>query len=235
VARRRDSSQDLDEFFEHLSLKPKDSSIYVLALTHRSTLNEAGAGLVSYERLEFLGDSVLGHAVAEYLYREYPDLNEGQLARRKSALVSEASLAAWASHLELGKHLILGKGEEQTGGRQKVALLADVFEAVLGAIYLDLGWEIAKKFVERSLESVPLSRSVQKTQDAKSRLQEYTQRLYKKPPQYHLLESKGPDHAKVFAIEVLVGGKRIASGKGKTKKEAEQEGATQALEALEQT
>jgi ribonuclease-3 len=233
VARRGESTLDLDAIFTALAVKPKDKTLYERAFTHRSVLNEGGANLSSNEKLEFLGDSVLGHAVSEYLYRELPDLNEGQLARRKSALVSEASLAAWASHLGLGKHLILGKGEEQTGGREKVALLADAYEAVLGAIYLDLGWDKANDFVLRSLRTVPLSRSVQKTQDAKSRLQEYTQRLYKKPPQYRLLKTIGPDHAKKFEIEVVVGGKGVAKGLGKTKKEAEQDGATTALEALE--
>jgi ribonuclease-3 len=233
VAKRRESAPDFDELFKALGVKPKDKSLYERALTHRSVLNESGAERSSNEKLEFLGDAVLGHAVSEYLYRELPDLSEGQLARRKSALVSEASLASWASHLELGKQLILGKGEEQTGGREKIALLADAYEAVLGAVYLDLGWDKANEFVTRSLKSVPLSRIVQKTQDSKSRLQEYTQRLYKKPPQYRLLKTKGPDHAKEFEIEVLVGGKSIASGKGKTKKEAEQDGANVALDALE--
>lgn len=233
MPKRRDSSVDVDAICEILGVKPKDKSYYERAFTHRSVLNEGGSGLSSNEKLEFLGDSVLGHAVSEYLYRELPDLSEGQLARRKSALVSEASLATWALHLGLGKHLVLGKGEEQTGGREKAALLADAYEAVLGAIYLDLGWEKARDFVLRSLKTVPLSRTVQKTQDAKSRLQEYTQRLYKKPPQYRLMKTKGPDHAKEFEIEVLVGGKSIASGKGKTKKEAEQDGATSALESLE--
>ena len=233
MARRRDSEIDFESLFALLAVKPKDKSLYERALTHRSVLNESGSGLVSNEKLEFLGDAVLGHAVSEHLYRSLPDLSEGQLARRKSALVSEASLANWASHLELGRHLILGKGEEQTGGREKAALLADVYEAVLGAIYLDLGWDKANEFVLRSLETVPLSRSVQKTQDTKSRLQEYTQRLYKKPPQYRLLKTKGPDHAKEFEIEVVVGSKVIATGKGKTKKEAEQEGATLALDSLE--
>jgi ribonuclease-3 len=233
MPRRRDSSPDFVELFTALGVKAKDKSVYERALTHRSVLNESDDGLISNEKLEFLGDSVLGHAVSEYLYREHPDLSEGQLARRKSALVSEASLAAWAAHLGLGRHLILGKGEEQTGGREKVALLADVFEAVLGAIYMDLGWDKAREFVHRSLKSVPLSRTVQKTQDSKSRLQEYTQRIYKKPPQYRLLKTKGPDHAKEFEIEVLVGGKRVATGLGKTKKEAEQDGANTALECLE--
>jgi ribonuclease-3 len=233
VAKRRESSLDREGLFRALGIKPKDPLLYERALTHRSVLNESAAGLTSNERLEFLGDAVLGLAVSEFLYLEFPDLSEGQLARKKSALVSEASLSSWAIHLDLGRHLILGKGEEQTGGREKAALLADAYEAVLAAIYLDLGWERSRDFVHASLRSVPLSRSLQKTQDAKSRLQEYTQRLYKKPPQYRLLQAQGPDHAKEFEIEVVVGGKSIASGKGKTKKEAEQEGATTALDALE--
>jgi ribonuclease-3 len=235
MGKKRESSPDLEELFSALGVKPKDKSLYETALTHRSRLNESSDGLLSNEKLEFLGDSVLGHAVAEYLYNELPDLSEGQLARRKSALVSEATLASWALHFGLGRHLILGKGEEQTGGREKAALLADVYEAVLGAIYMDLGWEKAKDFVLRSLKSIPLSRIVQKTQDAKSRLQEYSQRLYKKPPLYRLLKAKGPDHAKEFEVEVFVGGKGIAKGQGKTKKEAEQLGAQTAMELLEES
>jgi ribonuclease-3 len=233
VAKRRDVSLDSDGLLKALGIKAKDPSIYERALIHRSFLNEGGKGLQSNERLELLGDAVLGLAVSEFLYLEFPDLSEGQLARRKSALVSEASLSSWASHLDLGRHLILGKGEEQTGGREKAALLADAYEAVLGAIYLDLGWLKARDFVQESLRSVPMSRSLQKTQDAKSRLQEYTQRLTKKPPQYRLLKTQGPDHAKEFEIEVLVGGNCVALGRGKTKKEAEQDGATAALDSLE--
>jgi ribonuclease-3 len=234
VARRREEP-DLLGLLEALDIKPKDKSLYELSITHRSVLNESGSGLKSNEKLEFLGDAILGAIVSEYLFLELPDLSEGQLARRKSVLVSEASLANWATHLDLGKYLILGKGEEQTGGRQKAALLADVYEAVLGAIFIDLGWKEARDFVHRSLKSVPLSRSVQKTQDAKSRLQEYSQRLYKKPPLYKLVKTKGPDHAKEFEIEVVVDSETIAKGKGKTKKEAEQDGATLALESLERS
>jgi ribonuclease-3 len=232
VAKRR-QELDLKGLLQALEVKPKDESLYARSMVHRSVLNESGAELSSNEKLEFLGDAVLGAVVSEYLYLEFPDLSEGQLARRKSALVSEASLSDWAGHLKLGQFLILGKGEEQTGGREKAALLADAYEAVLGAIYLDLGWKEAREFVLRSLKEVPLSRNVQKTQDAKSRLQEHTQRLYKKPPQYRLTKAKGPDHAKEFEIEVVVDGKSVAKGKGKTKKEAEQDGASNALAALE--
>lgn len=234
AARRREPGpDDLEGLFTALDIKSKNLDIYRRALTHRSALNESSAALISNEKLEFLGDSILGAAVSEYLYLSLPDLSEGQLARRKSALVSEASLATWASHLELGRHLLLGKGEEQTGGRLKAALLADAFEAVLGAVFLDLGWEAARDLVIRALEKVPLSKVVQKTLDAKSRLQEHTQRVYKKPPAYRLVKAKGPDHAKEFEVEVLVDGRPVALGKGKTKKEAEQEGATLALEILE--
>ncbi|MES2201421.1 MAG: ribonuclease III [candidate division FCPU426 bacterium] len=232
MAKRRDST-DLKEFFEALGLKPKDKALFERSLTHRSVLNENAAETISNEKLEFLGDAILGAAVSEYLYLSHPDLSEGQLARRKSALVSEAALANLAVHFELGKYLVMGKGEEQTGGREKAALLADGFEAVLGAIYLDLGWKEAREFIFGCLRSIPLSRGLQKTQDAKSRLQEYTQRLYKKPPQYRVTRTKGPDHAKEFEIEVVVEGKTAARGRGKTKKEAEQDGATQALEGFE--
>ncbi len=168
MAKRR-VDPDLEGLIEALGVKPKTKDLYARSIIHRSVLNESGGDLASNEKLEFLGDSILGAVVSEYLYTELPDLSEGQLARRKSALVSEASLATWAAHLELGKYLILGKGEEQTGGpRKSRPPRRCLTEAVLGT---PSSWTWAGKeacdFVVRSLKAIPLSRIVQKTQDAK--------------------------------------------------------------------
>ncbi len=232
MPRRGADRAEVDALLGRMGVSTNNPEIFTDALRHRSVLNESSAKQSSNERLEFLGDSVLGAAVSEYLYTQFPDLNEGQLARKKSALVSETSLAAWASHYEMGRYLELGKGEEQTGGREKQAILADAFEAVLGALFMDQGWKAAQDFIFRCVQENPLARGVQKTLDAKSRLQEWSQKLYKKPPFYRLLKTEGPDHAKEFEVEVLVGGQIIARGKGKTKKEAEQDGASRALDDL---
>ena len=216
-----------------LELEPKNLELYEQALVHRSLLNETGQPLGSNERLEFLGDSVLGLVVARFLYVNFPTLSEGQLARRKSQLVSTSSLAEWSRSFELGAYLRLGKGEEQTGGRDKDTLLADGFEAWLGAIYMDRGYSAAEAFVFRFLKDQAAASPAGRQADAKSRLQELAQKLYKRPPLYRLVGTVGPDHSKVFEIEVVLEGKVLAKGRGKNKKDAEQRGAEEALKNLE--
>jgi ribonuclease-3 len=215
-----------------LELEPKSLEIYEQALVHRSLLNETGQLLGSNERLEFLGDSVLGLVVARFLYVTFPHLSEGQLARRKSQLVSTSSLAEWSRSFSLGQYLRLGKGEEQTGGRDKDTLLADGFEGWLGAIYMDRGYGAAEAFVFRFLKDQPAAQAQGRQADAKSRLQEWAQKVYKRPPQYRLAGTVGPDHSKVFEIEVVLEGQVVAKGRGKNKKEAEQAGAEEAMGKL---
>ena len=221
-----------DALLKVLELEPKSMEIYEQALVHRSLLNETGQPLGSNERLEFLGDSVLGLVVARFLYVTFPSLSEGQLARRKSQLVSTTSLAQWARSFSLGSYLRLGKGEEQTGGRDKDTLLADGFEGWLGAIYMDRGFGAAEAFVFRFLKDQPAASVAGRQADAKSRLQEWAQKVYKRPPQYRLAGTSGPDHSKVFEIDVVLEGEVIARGRGKNKKEAEQAGADEAMEKL---
>lgn len=216
-----------------LELEPKDMAIYEQALVHRSLLNETGQPLTSNERLEFLGDSVLGLVAARFLFEAFPDLSEGQLARRKSQLVSTSTLAEWSREMGLGSYLRLGKGEELTGGRDKDTLLADGFEAWLGAIYQDRGFRAAEEFVLRYLAVQPAATQAGRQADAKSRLQEWSQKLYKRPPLYKVVGTTGPDHLKIFEVDVVVEGKVLARGKGKNKKEAEQVGAEEAMKALE--
>lgn len=218
---------------EALELKVGSLAIYDQALIHRSLLNETGQTLASNERLEFLGDSVLGLVVARFLYEAFPNLSEGQLARRKSQLVSTTTLAGWARAMGLGPYLRLGKGEELTGGRDKDTLLADGFEAWLGALYLDQGPDAAADLVTRFLDGQAAASPAGRQADSKSRLQEHTQKLYKRPPHYRVAATSGPDHEKVFEVEVVIEGKVVAKGRGKNKKEAEQHGADEALKAVE--
>jgi ribonuclease-3 len=224
---------DAQGLLKALGLEPKDLDLYAMALVHRSLLNETGQTLASNERLEFLGDSVLGLVAARFLFDSFPDLSEGQLARRKSQLVSTGTLAQWAREMGLGAYLRLGRGEELTGGRDKDTLLADGFEAWLGAIYQDRGFRAAEDFVLRFLKEQPAATPAGRQADAKSRLQEWSQKLYKRPPIYRVAAANGPDHLKVFEVDVVVEGKLLARGKGKNKKEAEQVGAEEAMRTLE--
>jgi ribonuclease-3 len=203
------------------------------ALTHRSHANEEGAGQgADNESLEFLGDAVLGFVVADTLFRDFPDHDEGQKSKTKSLLVSTSTLAGLASGLGLGEHLMLGRGEEKTGGRYKQALLADAFEAVLGAVYLDGGIDAARRLVLRQVG--PLLEQVRQPgfwgRDYKSTLQEYLQARDFPLPVYAVTAERGPDHRKLFEVDVRVRGETIAQARGRSKKEAEQEGARLALE-----
>lgn len=207
----------------------KDPSLLRQALSHKSYASESGSGVYN-ERLEFLGDSVLAAVVAHALFTEYPDQPEGDLSKKKSLLVSRPSLAAWGEELDLGAHLLLGVGEESTGGRTRQSLLANAVEALIGAIYLDGGYEPAAKFVRGwwATRHAGLAET-----DHKSRLQELLQKKYKSPPAYELTSSTGPDHDKVFKVRVRIADKPLGEGEGKSKKEAEQAAARDALAKLE--
>lgn len=203
-----------------------------LALTHRSFAYENG-GLAHNERLEFLGDSILGQAVTVMLYRENPDLVEGELAKRRASLVSAVALAEVARSIGLGEHVRLGKGEEQTGGRDKSSILADTVEAVIGAAYLDLGGEEATALVMRLIR--PLLENPDRfgaAMDPKTSLQEFATRHQRGMPIYRVTES-GPDHSKRFHADVLLGTEVIASGTGSSKKQAEMVAALEAWTRLQ--
>ena len=201
-------------------------------MTHTSRANEdVSGGVADNESLEFLGDAVLGLVVAEALFRSFPAYNEGQKSKIKANLVSTTSLAEMAEQLGLGGHMILGRGEEKTGGRRKQALLADTCEALIAAIYLDGGLEPARQFLMRELSShIEDARQPEYFgRDHKSRLQERLQSLGKPLPSYRIASELGPDHHKLFYVEVVVDGAVLAQGAGRTKKDAEQEGARLAL------
>ena len=210
-----------------------DRGLLERAMTHASRANEdASGGVTDNESLEFLGDAVLGFVIADLLVREFPDLNEGQKSKFKASLVSTTTLARQAERLSLGDHLLLGRGEEKSGGRRKQALLADGYEALIAALYLDGGIEQARAFIAR--EFGPLLDDVRRhglaDHDHKSALQEYLQARDEPLPVYRLTGAIGPDHRKVFQVEVSVRDEPLAEGSGASKKEAEQEAARLALE-----
>ena len=193
-----------------------------LAFSHRSYSYERDNSVDNNEKLEFLGDSVLGMAVSEFLYRRLQDQTEGEMARIKSFVVSEDSLAKMAGHCNVSQLLLIGKGEEMSGGRSKKALLADCMEAVIGALYLDSGYNAARSLVQYLVEpEINAVLENRHKKDYKTLLQEFAQKLYKDFPRYRIIKKKGPDHDKTFWIEVSVGGKGFGPGKGKNKKEAE--------------
>lgn len=201
------------------------------ALTHRSHANERGDSQ-HYERLEFLGDSVLGLVAASWLYHRHPEMPEGELAKLKSYLVSSLVLGQYARRIELGPLVLLGVGEERSGGRNKTSILADATEALFCAIYLDGGLAAARQVVEVFLEEAMAAREVHVQQDAKTRLQELAQAQGLGLPSYELVAESGPDHDKEFTIECRIAGEVFGRSVGKSKKNAEQGAATGALERL---
>jgi len=226
----------LAELEEILGYVFQDRLLLEEALTHRSLLNEImGGGRRDNERLEFLGDAVLGLIVAEWVMQAYPDELEGELTRLRSALVKEKKLAEVARGLKLGEFLYLGKGEEQMEGRRKRSILADAFEAIVGALYLDGGLEAVRDFVRRTfgtlLEEVKTNQRL--LTDAKTRLQELMLALFRRSPVYEVAEERGPDHAKTFVVHLRMNDLTLACGKGRSKKEAEQDAAEQFLKHVE--
>jgi ribonuclease-3 len=232
VVRLRDEFEDLQTRIDY---RFKDRGLLEHALTHKSRAAEdASGGVIDNESLEFLGDAVLGLIVADALFQRFPDYSEGQKSKIKASVVSTHSLARHAERLGLGEHLILGRGEEKTGGRFKAALLADAYEALIAAIYLDGGIDAARAFLARELEEA-ISAGEQPDfhgQDFKSALQERLQSLGRALPEYRVVNEEGPDHRKVFHVDVIVGGETLATATGKAKKEAEQEAARLALSKL---
>ncbi len=210
----------------------KNISLLQNALTHSSYANERWHNsLLSNERLEFLGDSILGMSVAKYLYQTFPDRPEGELTRMRADMVCEQTLAKVATKIELGRHLLLGNGEEQGGGRTRNSILADAVESVIAATYLDGGMEAAQQFIERFvLVEVPVKRL--HNADYKTALQELVQQKKNQQLSYALVGESGPDHDKKFDVVVKLNGNVIGSGSGSSKKRAEQDAARAALEQL---
>ncbi len=212
----------------------KNAQLLSQALTHSSHANERSAGEEDNEQLEFLGDSVLGFLVSDFLFRAHPKLTEGQLSKLKGFFVSSANLVKYAERVHLGSYLQLGKGEEKTGGRTKQALLVDALEAVLGGIYLDGGIEEARRvmlhFFEPQIEDV--EESGRQLTDFKTALQEQLQARHLGRAEYMVASEEGPDHQKLFTVEVIIDSESVARGVGLTKKAAEQAAAREALERV---
>jgi ribonuclease-3 len=209
-----------------------DPELLERALTHKSYANENRVPSHN-ERMEFLGDSVLNLIVSEHLMKMCPDSTEGDLSRLRAAVVSEPALASIARTLGLGNYLLLGKGEEQTGGRDKDSLLADCIEALIAAIYLDTGMNAGEAFVVRFFnDSMRQACATRLTLDHKTELQELCQERLKQLPEYRVVSATGPDHRKQFEVEVWVKGELAGRGAGRSKKEAEQKAAKEALEKM---
>ncbi len=222
---------NLRELEANLGLKFHDYSLLLRALTHRSFLNEnPESALEDNERLEFLGDAVLDFVVGAYLYNRFPELDEGGLTRLRSALVRTQTLANFARQLAIGDCLRLGLGEDENGGRRRSPILCAAFEAVVGAIYLDQGLEAVQPLVERlSAPALVKIRAEALHKDAKSEFQVWAQARHNKTPRYRVVSSSGPDHAKTFTLEVLVGDRVWGEGSGSSKQTAAQAAAADAL------
>jgi ribonuclease-3 len=229
---------ELEPLERRIGYRFRDRGLLEHAMTHRSRVHEdASGGVFDNESMEFLGDSVLGFVIAAMLFREFPQHNEGQKSKLKASLVSAASLARLGAALDLGQFLILGRGEEKTGGRGKHAIIADCYEALIAAVYLDGGIELAQAFIEREfkdliVEARRTGAEASFTEDWKSALQEWLQSRGRGLPAYRLAAEIGPDHRKSFVVEVLVEGEAVAKAEGRSKKEAAQSAARAALEKL---
>ncbi len=227
--------QQLQSFCQGLGVHMHDLELLDMALTHTSYAHEAKQYPKPHhnERIEFLGDSVLSVIVSTYMYKNFPDLAEGNLTKLRAYLVCEGSLYEYAKKIHLGENLRLGKGEELSGGRERPSILADAFESVLGAIYLDQGFEVARSYLLGMMkDEIDYICRHGIFNDYKTRLQEYLQRDGDVDISYKLLGSTGPEHNKVFTSEVLLAGKVIGEGRGRTKKDSEQHAAQQALKQL---
>lgn len=224
---------DFEQLQRKLSIEFKDVSLLYNAFTHSSYVNEhRRKKYTDNERLEFLGDAVLELGVSKFLYMTEPLMSEGELTKLRAAIVCEPALVSFANELEFGRYVLLGKGEEQTGGRTRPALLADVFEAFVGALYTDQGMEVVTAFLEKVVFPKVTGGAFSHVMDYKSRLQEIIQQTNTGQLHYEVIEEKGPAHAKEFMTVVRLDEKLLGTGKGRSKKEAEQEAARHAIVAL---
>lgn len=224
---------DIRPLEEHLGISFQQKALLKEAFTHSSYVNEHRKQRLSdNERLEFLGDAVLELAVSQYLYRNNKDMPEGEMTKLRAAIVCEPSLKNFAEELEFGKFLRLGKGEQQTGGRERPAILADAFEAFLGALYLDQGFDKVLDFLNIHVFPKLTTGAFSHAMDYKSQLQEFVQQHKDQKIEYRIIEEKGPSHNKEFVAEVVIQEKAAGNGTGRTKKEAEQRAAKNALDSI---
>ncbi|QCR31767.1 ribonuclease III [Lysinibacillus sp. SGAir0095] len=221
---------------EELNIYFRNKSLLYQAFTHSSYVNEHRRKLFTdNERLEFLGDAVLELSVSKYLFERYPHMSEGELTKLRASIVCEPSLVIFANELNFGKYVLLGKGEELTGGRERPALLADVFESFIGALYLDQGLENVVEFLERIVFPKVEVGAFSHVMDFKSQLQEMVQQSNNGTLHYEIVDEKGPAHNRTFVSRVLLNDKELGIGRGKSKKEAEQQAAQNAMVTLNQS
>lgn len=231
---KKHRARQLTALQNRIKVKFKEKSLLNNSLVHRSYVNESGNGKIEdNERLEYLGDSVLGLIINEYIYNRFYDYPEGDLAKIKSAVVSETTLAKIARELNLGSFLLMGKGEELSGGRDRTSILANSFEALIGAVYLDSGLKNCRKFVlsllKKDIERID---SMTYLRDPKTTLQEYVQKKYRERPVYEVVEETGPDHRKEFIVRLIIDGKEAARGRGSSKRKAEMYAAETVLKMI---
>lgn len=232
--RKKFRYRQLNNLQSILHVKFKNKSLMNRALTHRSFVNESGSEVKDNERLEYLGDSILALIVNEYLFKRFEKYLEGDLAKIKSAVVSESTLSKVAEEISLGKFILMGRGEEMNGGRSRPSILANTLEALIGALYLDSGLKITKKFVlslmKRDIERID---NLSFFRDPKTTLQEYAQKKYRERPVYEVIEENGPDHLKEFTVRLIIQGRDLTVGVGPSKRKAEMDAARRALEKIQ--
>ena len=224
----------MERLQERLQYRFKDIEFLVRAMTHRSYANEASEPTRDNQRLEFLGDAVLGMVITHTLFERYPMSSEGQLSKMKARLVCEQMLAQHARSLELGETLLLGRGEERTGGREKDSVLADAYEALIAAVHLDGGFAVAQSLILRQHAEVIDALDSRRSGDPKSKLQELLQDRFRIRPRYKIVNADGPDHARVFTAVVIANDETVGIGKGRSKKDAQQNAAKMALGRYEE-
>lgn len=230
---RRVESLTPKEFAERAGIRFSDPELVRRALTHSSYVNENPDWEADNERLEYLGDAAIDFLAAAWLYRRFPDLDEGHLTRLRSALVKTEQLAHFAQELDLGQAVLLGRGEEASGGRTRPALLCDTFESLIGAMYLDAGIEVVAEFLEPRFQvAIDTVMQDESLMDARSLLQIWAQAELGETPRYRTVRSMGPDHAREFVVEVSLGEEFSAEGQGRSKQEAAQQAASNALELV---
>lgn len=232
---RKEFALNVKRSEKKISTKFKNKDLLLNALTHKSYLAERPDGLVTNERLEFLGDAVLGLVVTKELYEKFPQMSEGDLAKLRANIVNSQTLAEVARKIKIGPEIIMGKGTEQAGGRQTVSILENTLEAILGAIYLDGGLKKAEKFIFNNFGKIIQKKSKLKNfADSKTALQEKAIELKEQRPIYQIIEEKGPYHDRTFVSQVKIGSKAYGTGEGKSKKKAEQNAALEAIKKLEE-
>jgi ribonuclease-3 len=231
--KKKSRYRQIESLQKRIKVKFNNKSLLNRALTHRSFVNEAGNPIKDNERLEYLGDSVLALVVNEYLFKTFEDYLEGDLAKIKSAVVSETTLAKVSNEINLGSYILMGRGEEQSGGRVRDSILANTLEALIGALYLDSGLKDCKRFILSLLKN-DIERIDRLTylRDPKTTLQEYVQKKFKERPVYEVIEEKGPDHMKEFTVRLVINGSGVATGTGNSKRKAEMDAARKVLEQM---